>query len=155
MPFPLPVDFEIVRHALPQVIRRGVEYFRAGNVVFSAWRGDDLIAEVTGTEGYWVTLCREPAGDLRGKCTCPYMQERTDWCKHVVAAVLDARVRARLEAEQPLDELLTELSPEQLRGLVQRMAERDAGVYDLVLAACGEAEPAPEAALPLPARKAS
>src|SRR5260370_25541002 len=75
--------------ASPEVIERGEDYYESGAVLSLIRRGNQLQAEVQGSdyEPYRVTLALGPRGSVTDYgCTCPY-----DWggaCKHVGAALL-------------------------------------------------------------------
>src|SRR5215218_1650311 len=67
---------------------RGEEYLARGAVVRLERRGDQLLAEVEGSEyaPYRVTVTFDTFGFREAACTCPY-----DWggdCKHIIAALL-------------------------------------------------------------------
>jgi uncharacterized Zn finger protein len=144
MAFPLPTDEEIVAHAREKEIRRGVEYLLEGRVLSLVCLGGSLAAEVEGGQRYHVSLARDEDGAWKAGCTCPFMEESDDgWCKHVVAVILAGKAQARAAETMPLDALLATLSPEELRSVVRRLAERDLAAYDLVRTAAESDEPAP------------
>jgi superfamily II DNA or RNA helicase len=75
---------------------RGVDYFRRGAVKRlsgDAWSAD---ATVQGTEPYHVHLERN-ASVLKVSCTCPYLVDNLDPCKHVWATLLAAEARGLLK----------------------------------------------------------
>jgi superfamily II DNA or RNA helicase len=68
---------------------RGAEIHRNGLVRLAACTSQRVAAEVTGTEGYAVTLERE-GRRLWAKCTCPYFRDQGEPCKHIWATILAA-----------------------------------------------------------------
>ncbi|MFD0463370.1 SWIM zinc finger domain-containing protein [Microvirga aerilata] len=70
------------------MFERGREYWHHGAVSALVRRGDELTAEVEGSESvpYRVTIRLHDGGIAKASCTCPY-----DWggcCKHIVATLL-------------------------------------------------------------------
>src|SRR5262245_49263031 len=78
---------------VPAAIRdRGRDYFRSGVVTLDSVTSREVRATVHGGTDYEVDL------DLEGRrvfayCTCPYVGEHGDVCKHVWAAILAAEGR--------------------------------------------------------------
>lgn len=80
----------------PQILTRGEDYYRSGQVESIYWEGNHVTAEVSGSEEepYLVELDFSEDGKLEDwSCDCPY-----DWgpvCKHIVTALLT------IQAEPP------------------------------------------------------
>ena len=76
------------QNATRQSIQRGQSYFRDGAVGRLVQRGDELEADVEGTEPdpyrVWVRFEDDEVSDTG--CTCPYNYE--GWCKHIIAVLL-------------------------------------------------------------------
>jgi len=112
---------------------RGREYQDEGAVVRLSRRGDQLLAEVEGSDyaPYEVTVTLDAGGIVGYDCTCPY-----DWggaCKHIVASLL-ATIEEPEEVEQrpALDTLLAGLSADQLRGILTTLAKERPTLADVV-----------------------
>lgn len=123
---------------------RGRDYLRRGAVAGLERRGDQLTAEVLGSDyaPYAVTIELHEGGVTGARCSCPY-----DWggaCKHVVAALLKYIEAPDAVVERPsLDDMLRGLDREALAALLVRRAELDPGLaswLEAELAAGGSAE---------------
>ena len=142
----LPTEDELRRRARGDVFRRAESYRRGGAVLSLARRGGALVAEVAGSgrEPYSVRVSVDGNGRAVAECSCRYMEAREDdeWCKHIVAVVLQALREPEAVEDQPaLDAVLAGLTLEQLRPLVARWAERDPDVYDQLCAAAARPDP--------------
>jgi uncharacterized Zn finger protein len=100
---------------------------RPGAVLRLTRRGDQLAAEVEGSQEapYRVSVTLGAGGVAAAGCSCPY-----DWggvCKHVVAA-LPTYLRApeRVEARPAVGGLLEGLDRAQLQAILVRLLERQA-----------------------------
>lgn len=71
----------------PHIFKRGQRYYQEGRVEIISLSNDSFTAEVAGTDVYEVKVWSNKNDDIQGECTCPYW----DNCKHMVAAVLEAR----------------------------------------------------------------
>ena len=138
MPVRAPDEAAIRALATREVFERGREYWRSGAVSGLVKRGDEVTAEVEGSEiaPYRVTIRLHDGGVAEARCTCPY-----DWggyCKHIVAALLKlARDPESVTVRPPLRELLSGLDRDSLADLVVRLIDRDpdlAGWIDVELA---------------------
>ncbi|WP_333889088.1 SWIM zinc finger family protein [Caldilinea sp.] len=107
-----------------QSFTRGRRYYQSGAVRRLTLRSNLLTAEVAGSdyEPYQVRVALTEAGQIADAiCTCPY-----DWggfCKHIVAVLLAALHEARIEVRPALETLLADLTADQLRALLLRLAE--------------------------------
>lgn len=116
-----------------ETVQRGREYFQSRAVVSLTRRGDRLLAEVEGSsyEPYRVDITLDAGGIASTECTCPY-----DWggaCKHIVAVLLAYINEPQLVEERPpLDTLLADLSPDQLRGILSSLAEQQPSLADVI-----------------------
>jgi uncharacterized Zn finger protein len=105
---------------------RGRDYWRRGAVSTLVRRGDELTAEVEGSEiePYHVTIRLHEGGVADARCTCLY-----DWggyCKHIVAALLKFAKDPDAVTERPsLHELLNSLDRDRLVDLIIRRLNSD------------------------------
>lgn len=118
---------------------RGVDYYHAGAVESATLRGNQLFAEVQGSE--WdpyqvgVTFTGD---DFTASCSCPY-----DWggyCKHVVATLLtagDDDSPIPIDVKPPIAELLEGLDAESLRALIHQLVEANPALAEVVDDFCG------------------
>jgi uncharacterized Zn finger protein len=115
----------IERYSSPESFRRGQGYYRQGAVASLILRGQELRAEVAGSQfaPYGVRVVFDAAGIIDATCSCPYV-----WgglCKHIVAALLAYSHEPESVRELPeLEETLSGLQREELKDLVLKMAER-------------------------------
>lgn len=119
--------------ATPDSFERGREYFRQGMVLDLAQRGNQLHAQVQGSdvEPYHVTLTAEGGRVSHMHCTCPYQWGGA--CKHIVAALLAYfQQPERVERQQPLAAVLAPLDRERLQALLLDLAERQPDLADLI-----------------------
>lgn len=131
------MDFEIseadvMEHAFPEVVDRGEDYFERGAVVSLVRRGDQLLAEVQGSESapYQVTVTARRCS-VDATCTCPYRQG--GWCKHIVAALLAYQHQPEAVDERPaIETLLAPLSREQLQQVLVRLVRERPSLADVV-----------------------
>ncbi len=119
------VDKAIIRaQSSGESFSRGEEYFEEGAVLSLVWRGDTLHAEVEGSsyQPYTVTAEFTDAGIATADCTCPY--DWGGWCKHIVAALLAcAEEPERVEERPALSDLLAGLDADQMRALIEKLAQ--------------------------------
>ena len=133
---PLPFDEAYVEaRTPPKVYPRGVEYAADGHVLDLIRRGDTLFAEVAGTdwEPYHVLVRLDEANAdepvAEATCTCPY--DWGGWCKHIVAALLEALNEPELVAARPpLAETLAGLKRDRLAAIVRALAEEHPALVD-------------------------
>ncbi|MFZ2455937.1 MAG: SWIM zinc finger family protein [Candidatus Altiarchaeia archaeon] len=101
----------------PEIIRRGVEYYREGRVKYAVKDGDVLNAIVEGSYDYSVKI------DLAKRdadCNCPYDAP----CKHAVA-VLTAYENGEYADGAKIREALENTDKKELAGMVYRHALKD------------------------------
>jgi uncharacterized Zn finger protein len=111
--------------AAPKVFERGRQYYREGRVLELVERGNQLHAEVRGSDPvpYHVTLTSQGGRVSRVECTCPF--EWGSVCKHAVAALLASFLEPKRVAKQPsLEELLAPLDRDRLQAMLLELAER-------------------------------
>jgi len=78
---------DVLNSIPPEIVKRGLAYYEAGAVKSWVFHQDTFRAIVRGTCDYEVLL------EFRGNvltafgCTCPYVKQYSDICKHVVAAL--------------------------------------------------------------------
>jgi uncharacterized Zn finger protein len=114
----------IQRYSSPETFRRGQDYYRQGAVASLILRGQELRAEVAGSQfaPYGVRVTFDEAGIIDTSCSCPY--EWGGLCKHIVAALLAYLHEPESVREMPaLEEALSGLEREELIGLLLRLAE--------------------------------
>jgi uncharacterized Zn finger protein len=115
----------IERYSSPESFRRGQEYYQQGAVASLILRGQELRAEVAGSQfaPYGVRVVFDEAGIFDAKCSCPY--EWGGLCKHIVAALLAYSHEPESVRELPeLEEALSGLGREELKDLMLKLAER-------------------------------
>ena len=115
----------IERYSSSESFRRGQGYYRQGAVASLVLRGQELRAEVAGSQftPYGVRVVFDAAGIIDATCSCPY--EWGGLCKHIVAALLAYSHEPESVRELPeLEETLSGLEREELKDLVLKMAER-------------------------------
>lgn len=121
--------------AEPQSFSRAQELYRAGAISNGAVQGNLLSAYCEGTmEPYYrVTAELDDAGILDASCTCAY--NYGGYCKHIVALLLTYIHKPKaFSPRQTPDELLADLSRDDLLALVQNLLKREPELYDWVLA---------------------
>jgi uncharacterized Zn finger protein len=128
-------DAQLWEAAGSAVFDRGVAYAADGHVRDLAMDGAVITATVLGSDAsYDVRI-----DDRSVACDCPYAANG-DICKHVVAVAISARGDAP-PSPDAVASYVDSLSPEDLRELVQRAAERDDILRrELQLAAAAAAE---------------
>lgn len=132
-PLPTITEALIRQHASADSYQRGREYYAQGAVVRLVRRGQQLQAEVAGSqvEPYTVQITWDRGGITQASCTCPY--DWGGWCKHIVSTLLACRHNsAQLEERPALQTLLAELDREQLQTLLVRLVEQQPHLADVV-----------------------
>lgn len=130
---PLISEATLQKHAAPNSVSRGEDYFRQRAVIDLVQRGSQIQAQVEGTEvtPYRVTLQTDAGGITQARCTCPYDYE--GWCKHIVATILTClRQPESLEFRPTLTQLLNRLNPEQTQQLVQELVTKHPELIEAV-----------------------
>lgn len=127
-------DEETIRaNCTDESFSRGEDYYADGSVLSIVRRGDQLHAEVQGSEYRPYAVTVELDGDqiVDALCTCPY--DWGGWCKHIVAALLACGEAADLvEERQPLSELLAGLDASRLRDLIEKVAAERPDILPLI-----------------------
>src|SRR5689334_12424817 len=85
---PIPPDLKAEFSA--SVRARGHEYWREGRVHVVKAGHDRLEAQVRGTRTYRAALHRERSGIVTLACSCPFVEEYDEPCKHLWALMLEA-----------------------------------------------------------------
>ena len=123
---------------------RGRSYFADGAVSDLHRRGDQLTADVEGSEfaPYRVSIRLHDGGVADAHCTCPY--DGGGYCKHIVAVLLKlADDRTKIIERKPLADLLAGLHQARLIELLEKRAESDPELATWIEAELATAIPAP------------
>lgn len=115
-------EASIRRHASSKSFERGQDYYKSGLVTPIVQRGNELSANVEGSEfdPYRISICFDKSGITSAFCTCPYNFE--EWCKHIIATLLTCLHQPdRIEQRPELDELLAPLTREQLQLILYKL----------------------------------
>lgn len=123
MAIPKLSEATIRRHATSQSFERGQGYYQSGSVTSLIQRGNELSANVEGSEfdPYRISICFDKGGITSAFCTCPYDFE--GWCKHIIATLLTCLHQPDLIEQRPeLTELLAPLTREQLQLILHKLA---------------------------------
>ncbi|MBI3240781.1 MAG: SWIM zinc finger family protein [Chloroflexi bacterium] len=129
--------------AEPQSFQRGEAYYEDGAISNTSLRGNVLMGDCAGTSApyYRVQVMLDEAGIEDATCTCPY--EFGGYCKHIVALLLTyVHHPKRFAVRKEPDELLADLSRDDLAALLTNLLRERPELYDRV-----------EAALAVPATK--
>ncbi len=116
-------EASIRRHATSQSFERGQNYYKRSSVTSLIQRGNELSANVEGSEfdPYRISIDFNKGGITSAFCTCPYNFE--GWCKHIVATLLTCLHQPdRIEQRPELTELLAPLTREQLQSILHKLA---------------------------------
>jgi uncharacterized Zn finger protein len=139
MPIRPPDESAIRALASREVFERGRDYWRRGAVSTLVKRGNELTANVEGSEiaPYRVMVRLYDGGVAEARCSCPY-----DWggcCKHIIATLLKLADDPDAVTERPpLRDLLSALGHDELIDLIIRRLRSDpelAGWIEAELAA--------------------
>jgi uncharacterized Zn finger protein len=120
-------------HANTKSYDRGQGYYKSGAVASLIQRGNTLSGWVEGSEikPYQVTFYFDQGGITAADCTCPYNLD--GWCKHIVATLLTCLHHPdEIEQRPELSELLAPLSHEQLKAVVQNLAQQQPKWIDVI-----------------------
>ena len=112
---------------------RGQSYYKSGSVANVVCRGDNIQAQVEGTdyEPYRVSLQVDPDGVKSAICSCPY--DWGGWCKHIAAVgMLCCRDPKKVRVATPVEELLSSLGVADLRDLILELVAEEPGLLDRV-----------------------
>ncbi len=128
-----------------EILKRGREYQRAGNVINLDADEEGWSATVVGTYDYNVEIVRLPDGTLEADCDCPY-----DWgpyCKHIAAvfwALREQPPKARKKSTstaQSVQQVVAGLTHEQLVEIVMSQIKGDRALGNQILLKYGQAAP--------------
>jgi uncharacterized Zn finger protein len=132
-PWPKFTAASIRQHASADSYQRGREYYEQGAVGRVVRRGQQLQAEVEGSqyEPYRVQITCDAGGIVQPTCSCPY--DWGGWCKHIVATLLVQVHKPENIKERPaVQTLLAGLEREQLQALLLYLIERQPELADVV-----------------------
>jgi len=132
-PLPRLTEFLIRQYTIPQSFERGVDYYERGAVRSVIRRGQEILAEVEGSQyaPYRVRVTFDAGGVREATCSCPY--DWGGWCKHIVATLLIYIHDPETIEERPsIEALLADLDRDQLRSLVLKLVEHQPDLVDLV-----------------------
>jgi hypothetical protein len=131
------VDVESLRRVTdPGRFERGERYYERGAVTDIERVDDQLEARVQGSRPYEVRVTFSEGSYAGGHCDCP---DDAVPCKHIVAAVLASGDIEATGGDRPLDDVLAEASPADLRRLLRDLADEDVGVRQRVYGELDEA----------------
>ena len=133
MTFPTLTEAIIRQHTTAQSYQRGLDYYKRGAVLSVVRRGQQIQAEVEGSQyaPYQVRITFDAGGITDALCSCPY--DWGGWCKHIAATLLTCIHEPEEIEERPsIDSLLDELDRDQLQTLLLKLIEQQPGLADLV-----------------------
>jgi uncharacterized Zn finger protein len=133
--------------AEPQSFQRGEAYYEDSAISNTSIQGNVLMGDCAGTSApyYRVRVVLDKAGIAEAACTCPY--EFGGYCKHIVALLLTyVHHPKRFAVRQGPDELLADLSRDDLAALLTNLLRERPELYDRVEAALAVPTPKGEAA---------
>ena len=140
-------EASIQPYASEESFHRGREYYEDGAVLTVSRRGEELFAEVQGSEyrPYRVRVALRSGAFQDADCSCPY-----EWggiCKHIVAALLECiHNQDRIQQHPSVEDVIDRLDRDQLKTLLVKLAQRQPGLADQIEAIAQELAGAPEAA---------
>lgn len=112
---------------------RGQKYYKQGSVISLLQRDNLIQAEVEGSQyaPYRVRIMFENGIVTDANCTCAY--DYSGWCKHIVAAALACiHEPGRIEERPDLNELLANLSHEQLQHVLLNLVKQNPDLTDVI-----------------------
>jgi uncharacterized Zn finger protein len=130
-PIPNLSDATIRRESTAQSFERGQDYYHSGAVFDVVRRGDQIVAQVEGSqyEPYTVSVDLAEEGIIDAECDCPY--DWGGWCKHIIATLLLCqRQPERIQVRPSVEDLLADLDRAQLCTVLARLTEYDASLID-------------------------
>jgi len=130
-PIPDLSDAAIRQGSTAQSYERGREYYLSGAALGLIRRGDQILAQVEGSqyEPYTVFIDLGQDGIIDATCDCPY--DWGGWCKHIVATLLVCLHKPeRIEVRPAIEDLLADLDRDQLYSVLVHLAEVDASLID-------------------------
>jgi uncharacterized Zn finger protein len=122
--------------ANPESFARGRSYYEGGAISDTAIQGNVLTAQCEGNSVpyYQIRVELDEAGIRGAECSCPY--EFGGYCKHIVALLLTyVHQPKQFARRQPPEELLADVSREDLVVLLTKLMREQPGLYDRMAAA--------------------
>lgn len=122
--------------ATDKSFQRGRELYRSGAISDTAIQGHTLSGECEGSESpfYKVRVELDGGGIRSATCTCPY--DFGGYCKHIIALLLAyAQKPKQFSVRQEPNELLADLTREQLLALLIKLLREQPDLYEWVEAA--------------------
>jgi len=123
----------IKEHTSAGSYERGQQYLADG-AVRALERPDPQTIEARVQGGdvhpYLVTIRFNQNNVQSVQCTCPYFEG--SWCKHIVAALLKTLKQDEIPVAESsrLDNLLSDLERDEMVALLERLVDRDPGLFD-------------------------
>ena len=117
-------ETDIRQVASSSSFERGYSYYHNGYVSSVVQRGEQLTAEVEGSQyrPYQVQVTLKDGGVASAGCSCPY--DWGDYCKHIVAVLLYyVHETADIETKPEVTDLLANLTEAQLRQLLINLTQ--------------------------------
>lgn len=154
-PVPKLTEAVIRQHATPESYRRGQDYYKQGAVLTVVRRGQQVQAEVEGSqyEPYQVQITLDAGGIVEATCTCPY--DWGGWCKHIVATLLVCiREPEQIEERLSVESLVAGLDRGQLQALLLWLIGQRPDLANMVEARLGLAFESTSVVGPAPSTQA-
>src|SRR5512143_286945 len=133
MPFPTLSKTTLRQQAGEASFQKGLAYYQQGAVVSLVKRGDNVQAEVEGSEytPYRIRIGLAAGGIISAECSSP--SDWGGWCKHIGAGLLACLEHPdKVEERPPLQEQLAALSHEQLQALLLKLAEQEPDLIERI-----------------------
>jgi len=133
MTIPALSEATIRAHSAAESYSRGRSYYDHGAVSNLVLRGNQLQADVEGSQytPYRVGVTFDQGGITSARCTCPY--DWGGWCKHIVAVLLACLYQdEQIESRPTLGAQLAQLDRTQLQGLLLGLASHDSDLADAI-----------------------
>ena len=113
-------EYQIRQRATSRSFERGENYYATGATGVPILRADRLEAYVEGSQSspYHVVVTLGDGSVTSASCTCPYDGEGD--CKHIVAVLL-THIRQNAVSLPSVDDLLAQMSADQLRELIRTL----------------------------------
>ena len=128
-----------------KVFERGYDYWKRGAILSVVKSGNTLRAKVEGSDfkPYRVVINWQEDGSVEAQCNCPYAEDWDEWCKHIVAVLL--QYDNEIVPEQAsLSELLALLSKRELLDLLVTVGAQKSEFYDAIVAVVNGEDPGEE-----------
>jgi len=115
-------EMKIKTYSSEPIFEKGTQYYQKGAVISLIQRGNQVHAQVEGSEyyPYQVRMDFDEGGLLEAICNCPYTWE--GWCKHITAALLCCLHNPEsIEEKAGYAELVGQLELAPLRKLLEHL----------------------------------